>query len=103
MCQLDPRIQIYLFQIINNFFDGIVLKSSFSEFKQLNVLRACEKIMTFKKKMLDSNSFITSYTERDIVIREEIRVGNLSVRYISLSGQKKNNINPSCVSSFSVD
>jgi hypothetical protein len=35
--------------------------------------------MTFKKKMLDSKIFITSYTERGIVIREEIRVGNFSV------------------------
>jgi hypothetical protein len=35
--------------------------------------------MTFKKKMLDSKIFITSYTERGIVIGEEIRVGNFSV------------------------
>jgi hypothetical protein len=35
--------------------------------------------MTFKKKMLDLKIFITSYTERGIVIRKEIRVGNLSV------------------------
>jgi hypothetical protein len=43
--------------------------------------------MTFKKKMLDSKIFMTSYTERGIVIREEIRVGNFSV---SNSASKKN-------------
>jgi hypothetical protein len=31
MSQLDPRIQVYLFQIINDIFDGIVLKNSLSE------------------------------------------------------------------------
>jgi hypothetical protein len=41
--------------------------------------------MTFKKKMLDSKIFITSYTERSI--REEIRVGVLSVSNL---GSKKN-------------
>jgi hypothetical protein len=35
--------------------------------------------MTFKKKMLDSKIFITSFTEMGIVTREEIRVGNFSV------------------------
>jgi hypothetical protein len=35
--------------------------------------------MTFKMKMLDSKVFITSYTERGIVIREEIGVGNFRV------------------------
>jgi hypothetical protein len=35
--------------------------------------------MTFKKKMFDSKMFITSYTERGIVIPEKIRVGNFSV------------------------
>jgi hypothetical protein len=35
--------------------------------------------MTFKKKTLDSKIFITSYTERGIVIREEVKVGNFSV------------------------
>jgi hypothetical protein len=35
--------------------------------------------MTFQKKMLDSKIFITAYTERGIVIREEIRMGNFSV------------------------
>jgi hypothetical protein len=43
--------------------------------------------MTFKKKIFDSKIFITSYTERGIVIREEIRVGYLSV---SNSAWKKN-------------
>jgi hypothetical protein len=43
--------------------------------------------MTFKKKMFDSKIFITSYTERGIVIREEIRVGNSSA---SNSASKKN-------------
>jgi hypothetical protein len=43
--------------------------------------------MTFKKKMLDSKTFITSNTERGIVIREEIRRGTFSV---SNSALKKN-------------
>jgi hypothetical protein len=43
--------------------------------------------MTFQKKMLDSKIFIASYTERGIVIREEIRMGNFSV---SNSASKKN-------------
>jgi hypothetical protein len=34
MSQLDPKIQVYLFQIINDVFDGIVLKSFLSEFTQ---------------------------------------------------------------------
>jgi hypothetical protein len=43
--------------------------------------------MTFQKKMLDSKIIIASYTERGIVIREEIRMGNFSV---SNSASKKN-------------
>jgi hypothetical protein len=43
--------------------------------------------MTFQKKMLDSKIFIVSYTERGIVIREEIRMGDLSV---SNAASKKN-------------
>jgi hypothetical protein len=43
MSQLDSRIQVYLFQIINDDFYGIVLKSSLSEFTHKKLLRACEK------------------------------------------------------------
>jgi hypothetical protein len=43
--------------------------------------------MTFQKKMLDSKIFIASYTERGIVIREEIRLANFSM---SNSASKKN-------------
>jgi hypothetical protein len=43
--------------------------------------------MTFKKKMFDNKIFITSYTERGNVIREEISVGKLSV---SNSASEKN-------------
>jgi hypothetical protein len=32
-------------------------------------------------KMFDSKIFITSYTERGIVIPEEIKVGNFSVQF----------------------
>jgi hypothetical protein len=35
--------------------------------------------MTFKKKMLDSKIFITSYTEMGTVTREETKAGNSSV------------------------
>jgi hypothetical protein len=34
ICQLDPRTQVNIFEIINDVFDGIVLKSSLSEFTQ---------------------------------------------------------------------
>jgi hypothetical protein len=43
MSQLHLIIQVDLFQIINDVFYGIVLKSSLSEFTQYNLLRAREK------------------------------------------------------------
>jgi hypothetical protein len=59
-------------------------------FERMNTIKSTTGLwnsMTFKKKMLDSKIFITSYTERGIVIREEIKVGNYSV---SNSASKKN-------------
>jgi hypothetical protein len=70
MSQLDPKIQVYLFQIINYVFWWNCIKEWIYRIKYITGLW---KIMTFKKKMLNSKIFITTYTERGIVICEEIR------------------------------
>jgi hypothetical protein len=79
MSQLDTRKQVYLFQIINDVFWWNCIKKFLSEFTHKKSITGLWKSMTFKKKMLDSKIFITNYTERGIVIREEVRVDNFSV------------------------
>jgi hypothetical protein len=87
MNQLDPRIQVYLFQIINYVFWWNCIKKFFEWIYRIKSVTGLWKIMTFKKKMLDSKIFITTYTERGIVICKEIRMGNFSVSNLA---SKKN-------------
>jgi hypothetical protein len=62
-------------------FDRIVLESS------LNLHNKIYNLPVKNYDIQDSKIFISSYTERSSVIREEIRVGNLNV---SNSASKKN-------------
>jgi hypothetical protein len=68
------------------FFDGILLEL-FEWIYTIKSITGLWKNLTFKKEMLDSNIFITSYTESGIVIREELRVRNFSVSNLA---SKKN-------------
>jgi hypothetical protein len=85
--QSDPWIQVYVFQIIDDVYLWNCIKKFFEWVYIIKSVTGLWKIMTFQKKMLDSKIFITTYTERGIVIREEIRMGNFSV---SNSASKKN-------------
>jgi hypothetical protein len=81
--QLDPWIQVYLFQII----DYVFLWNCIKEFFWVNLHYKIYNGPVKNHDIPDGKSFIASYTERGIVIREEIRVGNFSV---SNSASKKN-------------